>query len=285
MPNRSFSSSDYRYGFNGQEKDDEVKGSVGIHYDFKFRMYDPRLGRFFSIDPLTAQYPMHSPYQFAANNPIRYFDLEGLEPAERNYTLKERKALFGHIDNVFVYSNPKWTGVNTAGSVFYIHKNDQGEFIREQIIEGDPSKPVFTVIKGGPNAGWAINKTTPTKVEVEFNSNSNALSKASLSELTKAASVLQENAGQIIKIKGQSDASGVLGDTTIDGVTKKGVTAKELADARAANIQSTLIGMGVDPSQIEMVNSEVGAGSRTTSATIQKQNKSNLPKGEIKDAK
>ena len=53
MPERSYSTTTkgYRFGFNGMEKDDEVKGS-GNQYDYGFRIYDPRLGRFLSVDPL-----------------------------------------------------------------------------------------------------------------------------------------------------------------------------------------------------------------------------------------
>jgi RHS repeat-associated protein len=69
----------YSFGFNGQEADDEVSGS-GNSYAFKYRMYDSRLGRFFSVDPLTANYPYYTPYQFAGNTPIIAMDLEGLEP-------------------------------------------------------------------------------------------------------------------------------------------------------------------------------------------------------------
>jgi hypothetical protein len=36
---------DYRFGFNGQEKDNELKG-VGNSLDFNFRVYDSRLGKF-----------------------------------------------------------------------------------------------------------------------------------------------------------------------------------------------------------------------------------------------
>jgi RHS repeat-associated protein len=67
---------DYRYGFNGMEKDDEVKGS-GNSYDFGARMYDSRLGRWLSIDPLAAKYPSMSPYNFVANSPILYTDPDG----------------------------------------------------------------------------------------------------------------------------------------------------------------------------------------------------------------
>ncbi len=66
----------YRYGFNGKEKDNEVKGK-GNSLDFGARMYDSRLGRWMSLDPLAAKYPMLSPYNFAGNNPIRYIDPDG----------------------------------------------------------------------------------------------------------------------------------------------------------------------------------------------------------------
>jgi RHS repeat-associated protein len=40
----------YRYGFNGKEKYDEVKVSAGTQYDYGFRIYDPRIGKFLSRD-------------------------------------------------------------------------------------------------------------------------------------------------------------------------------------------------------------------------------------------
>ncbi|MDX2172812.1 MAG: hypothetical protein SFY56_06810, partial [Bacteroidota bacterium] len=43
MPGRNYTSSSYRYGFNGKEKDNEMKGD-GNSYDFDARIYDPRLG-------------------------------------------------------------------------------------------------------------------------------------------------------------------------------------------------------------------------------------------------
>jgi len=58
------------------EKDDELKGS-GNSYDYGFRIYDPRIARWLSIDPLTNKYPSLSPYVFVNNQPIMYKDGDG----------------------------------------------------------------------------------------------------------------------------------------------------------------------------------------------------------------
>ena len=68
----------YRYGFNGKEKDNEVSGD-GNQYDYGFRIYNPRIGRFLSTDPLFKEYPWYTPYQFAGNSLIQAVDLDGLE--------------------------------------------------------------------------------------------------------------------------------------------------------------------------------------------------------------
>ena len=68
----------YRFGFQGQEGDDEVNGK-GNSYAFKYRMHDPRLGRFLSRDPLARNYPWNSPYAFAENRVLDGTDLEGAE--------------------------------------------------------------------------------------------------------------------------------------------------------------------------------------------------------------
>jgi RHS repeat-associated protein len=74
----------YRYGFNGKEKDNDVKGGEGTQQDYGMRIYDPRLGRFLSVDPITASYPMLTPYQFSSKSPIINIDLDGLEGISSN---------------------------------------------------------------------------------------------------------------------------------------------------------------------------------------------------------
>lgn len=79
MPGRSYTSESYRFGFNGQEKNNDISGTDGGHLDFKYRIHDARLGRFLSVDPLYASYPWNSTYAFAENRVIDAIDLEGLE--------------------------------------------------------------------------------------------------------------------------------------------------------------------------------------------------------------
>jgi RHS repeat-associated protein len=79
LPGRNYSSSSYNYGFQGQLKDDEINGATGTSYAFEYRIHDPRVGRFLSIDPLAAEFPHNSPYAFSENRVLDAIELEGLE--------------------------------------------------------------------------------------------------------------------------------------------------------------------------------------------------------------
>ncbi|MCO6465084.1 MAG: hypothetical protein J5I53_00565 [Bradyrhizobiaceae bacterium] len=78
MAGRTGSQGSYRYGFNGKENDNEIKGT-GNQQDYGFRIYDSRVAKFLSVDPLIVQYPMMSSYQYASNTPIWAVDRDGLE--------------------------------------------------------------------------------------------------------------------------------------------------------------------------------------------------------------
>lgn len=67
----------YRYGFNGKEHDTEVKGWHN-QQDYGMRIYDPRVGRFLSVDPIAPNYPSNSPYSYAEDSPISFEDIDGL---------------------------------------------------------------------------------------------------------------------------------------------------------------------------------------------------------------
>jgi RHS repeat-associated protein len=78
MPDRNATPNKYRFGYNVMEKDDEVKNLSGSSYTTEFRQYDPRLGRWLSLDPLMQQFPSMSPYVAFDDNPIYFTDPLGL---------------------------------------------------------------------------------------------------------------------------------------------------------------------------------------------------------------
>ncbi len=77
LPGRNYSSTSdtYRFGFNGQEKVDEINGSAGTHNTAQFWEYDTRTARRWNLDPK----PNASISQYAAFalNPIFYRDVLG----------------------------------------------------------------------------------------------------------------------------------------------------------------------------------------------------------------
>ena len=76
VPNRHGSSNSYRYGFQGQEKDDELKGE-GNSYHAEFWQYDSRISRRWNLDPIVKTH--ESPYAAFANNPIWFADRNGAD--------------------------------------------------------------------------------------------------------------------------------------------------------------------------------------------------------------
>ena len=75
IDSRSYTSSLYRYGFNGKENDKETG-----EQDYGMRIYDPKIAKFLSVDILITKYPNLTPYQFSGNSPIAFTDLDGGEP-------------------------------------------------------------------------------------------------------------------------------------------------------------------------------------------------------------
>ena len=68
----------YRNLFNGQEADNEVYGNGAI-LGYEFRQYDTRIGRWWSVDPMSDKYPGVGPYVFCNGSPIMLMDPNGKE--------------------------------------------------------------------------------------------------------------------------------------------------------------------------------------------------------------
>ena len=73
--------------------DNELKGE-GNSLNYTFRMHDPRIGRFFAVDPLFRKYPHNSTYAFSENRVLDGVELEGLEVFLVHGTRQKNSDLF-----------------------------------------------------------------------------------------------------------------------------------------------------------------------------------------------
>jgi RHS repeat-associated protein len=168
QPGRKFSAGGlYRYGFNGKENDNDVKGE-GNSQDYGMRIYDPRAGRFLSTDPISKSYPELTPYQFASNRPIEGVDLDGKEFSQEKLKaiLAQTKAKLGKaasesltvaqgFGDAFANANtigisdhlPRWLGGTN-------HLNDyDNDYERALYLKGRILGDVAAGLQGGSEVG------------------------------------------------------------------------------------------------------------------------------------
>jgi len=108
--------------------DNEIKGE-GNSINYKYRMHDPRIGRFFAVDPLEKDYPWNSPYAFGENRVIDHRELEGLE--KRHYTL------YLHDDQTTAELNYHGIQVRDMAWYNYILKHPEYTEYDGDIISGE----------------------------------------------------------------------------------------------------------------------------------------------------
>jgi RHS repeat-associated protein len=110
MQGRSSSPEEYRFGFNGKERDPDMSSLT--HYDYGFRIYNPAIGRFLSVDPLTGSYPYLSPFTFSENTPIANIDLDGLEKIYYIEGINGNKIVQNVVDYSVLIKNQDQSGLD-----------------------------------------------------------------------------------------------------------------------------------------------------------------------------
>ena len=143
MSDRSYNTEGYRFGFNGKENDNEVKGT-GNQQDYGMRIYDARLGRFLSVDPLMRKYPEISPYAFSINSPLMFKDADG------------RDAI------VSIKRDEKGGGTITISTTVYVIGK-----VTEENVEGMNNKSLEIYGKGGKYTDKDGNNWT-IKIDVSY---------------------------------------------------------------------------------------------------------------------
>jgi RHS repeat-associated protein len=152
MPGTStpITNADGRYGYQGSEEDDEIKGE-GNSYTTEYRFLDPRLGRWLSIDPVFQ--PHQGPYNSMDNNPIFYNDPLGdrvkiTETGEKKRELRRmiREARKQDVGFDIWYKNTK-----RDNRTFYFRFSDNQanspvsftnpKYISTSTDDGDPTTP------------------------------------------------------------------------------------------------------------------------------------------------
>ncbi|MFO0477362.1 MAG: RHS repeat domain-containing protein [Bacteroidota bacterium] len=141
---RSFqSSTGYRYGFNGQEKDDEIAGNGNIN-TAEFWQYDTRLGRRWNTDPIVK--PWESPYATFANNPIWFSDVNGDDAMENGDKGKGKapevdntsaKKMKEYVLNDVIVTPKSKNFLNKVGDIFQNIGNKVGNSVRNAAVKSE----------------------------------------------------------------------------------------------------------------------------------------------------
>ena len=162
----------YRFHFNGKESDNEVYGEGNV-YDYGFRIYNPRLGKFLTVDPLTKSFAWYTPYQFAGNKPIVAIDLDGLEEQIVSLTYDKKGRVVQTVVSAFVKEDGSYVDMAlvdsegnriTTSNVLLIHNYADGTVTYTEQDQLTTAQQAILnenlQVKSGPINGYNFNGLT-----------------------------------------------------------------------------------------------------------------------------
>ncbi|UXP33108.1 RHS repeat-associated core domain-containing protein [Reichenbachiella agarivorans] len=143
------------FKFNGKEELEETGW-----YDYGARMLDPSLARWFNIDPLADRYKNLSPYNYVANNPLKYVDPDGKEirfADNKSTNLLFKMRVVANMAASFVLSKKARSNIKTL----------MGKDANLHVIQNNSGRKSKVVPAGLEK--WENDRPEPPKVE--FNEN------------------------------------------------------------------------------------------------------------------
>ena len=162
--------------------DNELKGE-GNSLNYTFRMHDPRVGRFLSIDPLYKSFPWNSPYAFSENRVIDMIELEGGETALSNAFIYAAKGgAFGETVQHIVGGIDK-SAEKSANGLVYLVTNPK------QAVKGIGNLSLGLIVSSTPNP-TTLNDITLMQLDVKFGTSSYATTNAFKTSIAKSADKL-----------------------------------------------------------------------------------------------
>lgn len=167
MPNKHTTDGNYRYAFQGQEKDPETGMEA-----FELRLWDGRLGRWLTVDPY---HEFHSPYVGMGNNPISLIDPDGGSTDDKRSPIFDKEGNFIAVDSegyqgeIIIMSFEKYQEL-TSGIIVKVLDHDIAMENNEGLgsvkdLEA-MSKITTHVLK---NTGFDINKLHNGQVSIKRN--------------------------------------------------------------------------------------------------------------------
>jgi RHS repeat-associated protein len=149
----------YRYGFNGKEKDQDGEFGNGDHYNTEWRQYNPRIGRFLSLDPAMKKYAGWSPYNISFNNPIWWNDPYGDDPnGDPEKTKKAAKNAVKSVKDSDDGSTPAKCNIGVNCAFTEITGSDE--------LSGKRANEMYDQMSGSEN----FTAIEPSEVQEEANS-------------------------------------------------------------------------------------------------------------------
>ena len=131
--------SDNDYKYNGKE----LNGELGLRlYDYGARFYDPAIGRFPSVDRFAGKFTHQSSYAYAANNPIKFIDVNGDSIKIGNETYMPNQGYEGDDNFIksafmaldYLYNN----GADLSGVICDLACSEETVEIKENTKENNP---------------------------------------------------------------------------------------------------------------------------------------------------